>query len=99
MARNIQSELKQNKPFSSREEELVLNIIRTADQLQRGLAQLFSDLGLTGTQYNALRILRGAGEAGLACGEIADRMVTRDPDITRLLDRLDKQGLISRNRE
>lgn len=99
MARNIQSELKQNKPFSSREEELVLNIIRTADQLQRGLAQLFSDLGLTGTQYNALRILRGAGEAGLACGEIADRMVTRDPDITRLLDRLDKQGLISRIRE
>ncbi len=99
MPRNIQSELKQNKPFSSREEELVLNIIRTADQLQRGFSKLFNDLDLTVTKYNALRILRGAGEVGLACGEIGDRMVTRDPDITRLLDRLEKQGLISRSRD
>ncbi len=99
MTRNIQSELKQTKPFSSREEELVLNIIRTADQLQRGFSHLFNDMNLTITKYNALRILRGAGEVGLACGEIGERMVTRDPDITRLMDRLEKQGLISRSRD
>lgn len=99
MTRNIQSELKQNKPFSSREEELALNIIRTADQLQRGFSHFFNDMNLTITKYNALRILRGAGETGLACGEIGERMVTRDPDITRLMDRLEKQGLISRSRD
>jgi DNA-binding MarR family transcriptional regulator len=53
---------------------------------------------LSSTQYNVLRILRGAPQ-GLPCGEIAGRMITRDPDVTRLLDRMEKRGLISRARD
>ena len=66
--------------------------------LSRPLAQVLKSEDLSSTQYNVLRILRGSGE-GLICGEIAERMITRDPDITRLLDRLEKRGLISRCRE
>ncbi|MDB5047606.1 MAG: transcriptional regulator, MarR family [Fibrobacteres bacterium] len=99
MARDIQTELKQRKPFPCREEELMLNIIRTADQLQRRMVELLKTADLSGTQYNVLRILRGAGSEGLACGEISNRMVTRDPDITRLLDRLEKRNLVARSRE
>lgn len=99
MARDIQTEIKQRKPFTCREEELYLNILRTADLLQRRGIEVFRDADLSSTQYNVLRILRGAGAEGLACGEIGERMVTRDPDITRLLDRLEKRGLVSRNRE
>ena len=95
----MQSELKQRKPFTCREEELMLNIMRTADQLQRRLGELLKAADLSATQYNVLRILRGAGGEGLACGEISDRMVTRDPDITRLLDRLEKRNLVARSRE
>ena len=99
MGQNIQAELKQKKPFSCREEELFLNILRTWDQLMRRLADVLKPSDLSATQYNVLRILRGAGPEGLACGEISDRMVTRDPDITRLLDRLEKRGLVARSRE
>jgi DNA-binding MarR family transcriptional regulator len=99
MARDIQSEIKQRKPFACREEELMLNLMRTADQLQRRMAELLKGAELSATQYNVLRILRGAGPEGLACGEISDRMVTRDPDITRLLDRLEKRDLVKRSRE
>ena len=99
MPRDIQSELKQKKPFSCKEEEIFLNIMRTADKLQRRMAELLDESDLSRTQYNVLRILRGAGEVGLACGEISERMVTRDPDITRLLDRMEKRGLVSRKRE
>jgi len=66
--------------------------------LSRPLAQVLKTEDLSATQYNVLRILRGAPE-GLACGEVANRMLTRDPDITRLLDRLEKRGLTSRCRE
>ena len=66
--------------------------------LSRGPAQVLKIEDLSATQYNVLRILRGSPE-GLACGEIASRMITRDPDVTRLLDRLEKRGLISRRRE
>lgn len=99
MGQNIQSELKQRKPFSLREEELFLNILRTSDQLMRRMAEVLKPRDLSATQYNVLRILRGAGSDGLACGEISERMVTRDPDITRLLDRLEKRLLVSRSRE
>jgi DNA-binding MarR family transcriptional regulator len=99
MPRDIQSEIKQRKPFTCREEELTLNIMRTADQLQRRMGELLKTAELSATQYNVLRILRGAGNEGLACGEISERMVTRDPDITRLLDRLEKRSLVSRSRE
>jgi DNA-binding MarR family transcriptional regulator len=99
MGQNIQAELKQKKPFSCREEELFLNILRTSDQLMRRVADVLKPADLSATQYNVPRILRGAVPEGLACGEISDRMVTRDPDITRLLDRLEKRGLVARSRE
>jgi DNA-binding MarR family transcriptional regulator len=80
------------------EEATFLDLLRTTDMLSRGLVRVLKTEDLSATQYNVLRILRGAQE-GLACGEIASRMITRDPDITRLLDRLEKRGLISRCRE
>jgi DNA-binding MarR family transcriptional regulator len=80
------------------EEDAFLDLLRTTDLLSRGPAQVLKAEDLSSTQYNVLRILRGT-PPGLACGEIANRMITRDPDITRLLDRLEKRGLISRCRE
>jgi DNA-binding MarR family transcriptional regulator len=79
------------------EEAAFLDLLRTTDILSRGLVQVLKTEDLSATQYNVLRILRGAPE-GLACGEIASRMITRDPDVTRLLDRLEMRGLISRCR-
>src|SRR5579862_6369860 len=81
------------------EEAAFLDLLRTCDMLSRAPAQFLKSEDLSPTQYNVLRILRGAPPAGLACGEIANRMITRDPDITRLLDRLEKRELISRCRE
>jgi DNA-binding MarR family transcriptional regulator len=83
----------------SLETEAALNIHRTAGQLEAGMAGLLKPCDLSPAQYNVLRILRGAGQSGLACREIGDRMVTRDPDITRLLDRLESRVLIGRSRE
>ena len=80
------------------EEAVFLDLLRTTDMLSRGLVQILKTEDLSSTQYNVLRILRGAPE-GLPCGEIAGRMITRDPDVTRLLDRLERRGLISRSRE
>jgi DNA-binding MarR family transcriptional regulator len=77
---------------------LFVEIQRTADWLARRPAQLLRQHRLSATQYNVLRILRGAPE-GLLCGEIAARMITREPDITRLLDRLEKRGLVGRCRQ
>src|ERR1700730_5162962 len=82
----------------SPEEALFLDLLRTSDMLSRRPAQVLKAEELSSNQYNVLRILRGAPD-GLACGEIANRMITRDPDITRLLDRLEKRSLISRCRE
>ncbi|MDX2152307.1 MAG: MarR family transcriptional regulator [Bryobacteraceae bacterium] len=82
-----------------REEAVLLDLVRTVDLLSRPFVQLFKAEGLSGTQYNVLRILRGARGAGLTCGEIAGRMLTRDPDITRLLDRMEQRGLVARSRE
>ncbi len=80
------------------EEAAFLDLLRTCDRLTRGVVWVLKPADLSPTQYNVLRILRGSKE-GLPCGEIASRMITRDPDITRLLDRLEKRGLISRSRE
>jgi len=80
------------------EEAAFLELARTTDMLSRGLVRVLKPEDLSPTQYNVLRILRGTPE-GLPCGEIAARMITRDPDVTRLLDRLEKRGLISRCRE
>ncbi len=73
-------------------------VLRAANLLQAGASDLLRAHGLTHNQYNVLRILRGAGEDGLTCGQIGDRMLNRDPDITRLLDRLEKAGLAVRHR-
>jgi DNA-binding MarR family transcriptional regulator len=86
----------QTKP--SLEEAVFLDLLRTSDVLSRRIAYQLKDVDLSSNQYNVLRILRGAPE-GLPCGEIGTRMITRDPDITRLLDRLEKRELISRCRE
>ena len=89
---------KSRRRVSSPEEAAFLDLLRTTDMLSRGLVQVLKAEDLSSTQYNVLRILRGAPE-GLPCGEIASRMITRDPDVTRLLDRLEKRQLISRCRE
>jgi DNA-binding MarR family transcriptional regulator len=99
VAKGIQAEIKQSKPFSSLEEEAFVALIRTADRLAGHVAGALKPYELSPTQYNALRILRGAGEKGLACSEIGERMINRDPDITRLLDRLERRGLVQRRRE
>jgi len=94
----LQAELKQKIPFTSREQEAYLSLLRTADALQTRVESWLRKFGLTGTQYNALRILRGAGPEGLPCREIGGRMITHDPDITRLLNRLEGRGFVERTR-
>jgi DNA-binding MarR family transcriptional regulator len=95
----ILAELKQSRPFASLEAEAAVNLLRTADAVERGLTAALKPHGLSPEQYNVLRILRGAGQEGLPCGEIAARMITRDPDMTRLLDRMEGRGLIGRSRD
>ena len=91
-------EIKMTKPFSLLEEEASLSIVRTADVVFQRMAEMLRPFDVSSSQYNVLRILRGAREP-LACGQIAERMVSRDPDITRLLDRMETRGLISRARD
>ena len=91
-------ELHQTKPFAHVEEELYLSLIRTADMLTRHASRVLKEVGISHAQYNVMRILRGAGAEGLPCGEISMRLITRDPDVTRLLDRLATRGLVERGR-
>lgn len=95
---SLQAEIKQNRPFTSPQEEVLLSIVWTASLLTYSTAEALKPYGLTPTQYNVLRILRGAGASGLPCGAIAERMITRDSDITRLLDRLGALKLVERGR-
>ena len=99
MTAKLQNEIKQQKPFPSLEGEAYLNLLRTADALARDMEEILKPAGLSGTQYNVLRILRGVGEQGLCCRDVAERMITRDPDITRLLDRMERRGLLARSRD
>jgi MarR family transcriptional regulator, organic hydroperoxide resistance regulator len=94
----LQAELRQTKSFDSLHAEAILNIVRTSAQLQHALRLQLKAYGITETQYNSLRILRGAGSSGLTCAEIAERLVSQDPDITRLVERLQRQGLVRRAR-
>ncbi len=94
----IQKELRQGKPFRSRRQEGNLALLRTADLLRRAGERLVQPHGITGQQYNVLRILRGAGSEGLPTLEIAERMIEQSPGITRLLDRLDAKKLVRRER-
>ncbi len=99
MTGKLQAEQKQPRRLRIPEEEAFLNLLRAAESLMGGVAAVLKPADLSPTQYNVLRILRGAGPAGLACSEIAARMVTRDPDITRLVDRLERRRLITRARD
>jgi DNA-binding MarR family transcriptional regulator len=96
--RTLQEELKQRKPFQSLEEEAFLNIARTYAVLEHALAQALKPYDITPTQYNVLRILRGAGAEGLCRNEVGERLVRRVPDVTRLLDRMEEMGLVDRVR-
>jgi len=79
--------------------QVFLCVMKTADAFARGAEAVLKPAGLSGTQYNVLRILRGAGEQGLACSQVGERLISRDPDITRLLDRMESRGWIARTRE
>jgi len=94
----LKEEIRQTKAIRLLEEEASLNIVRTADVLMAKVMEVLKPYGLSATQYNVLRILRGAGAAGATCKDVASRMLTRDPDITRLMDRLEKRGLLTRDR-
>ena len=98
MSPSLKDEIKQQRPFGSLEQEALLSIERTAAVLGHAIAEALRPHGITPTQYNALRILRGAGEKGLCRHEVRDRLVAQVPDVTRLLDRLEEAGLISRAR-
>lgn len=99
MLSRLKKELGQTKPFSSPHEAVFLGIQKIADWQQGEFNDLFKAKGLTGSQYNVLRILRGAGKDGLSCGKIGERMINRESDITRMLDRLEAGGLITRKRK
>ena len=95
----LQDEIKQTKPFASLEQEAMLSIERTAALLGHQLEQALKPFGVTPTQYNVLRILRGAGERGLCRSEVRERLIAQVPDVTRLLDRLEETKLIERERD
>ena len=98
MSRKLQQDIKQTKPFATVETEVYLTLTRLCEELSEPVSRLLKSAELSQPQYNVLRILRGAGEDGLACREIAARMVHRVPDVTRLLDRLEARSLITRER-
>ncbi len=99
MVGELQRQLSQRKPFDSPEAEAFLNVLRTAAVLTRGLTEVLRPHELSQPQYNVLRILRGAGPAGVPSMVVGERMVARDPDVTRLLDRLETRGLVARARD
>ncbi len=94
----LEEELQQTRPFRSSSQEAALGLFRTADIIRRELASVLEPRGVTQQQYNVLRILRGAGAEGLHTLTIAERMVERTPGITRLIDRLEKKGVVERQR-
>lgn len=104
MSGKLLREIHKVRPFDCVEQEVFLNIIRTADHLARAFEELLKPCNLSATQYNVLRILRGMNQThetcnGIPCKTIGEHMITRDPDITRLLDRLETRGLITRQRD
>jgi DNA-binding MarR family transcriptional regulator len=99
MPTTLREELQQRKPFTSLEQEALLSVVRTSAMLIDAFERMLKPHGITGTQYNVLRILRGAGPGGLCRNDVRDRMLTRMPDVTRLLDRMEESGLIDRTRE
>ncbi len=96
--KTIQEEIKQTRPFPTLEEEAIVSLARTAAVVETASTDLMKNYGLTVTLYNVLRILRGAGPGGLCRYEVRDRLITPEPDVTRLLDRLEKGGYVMRER-
>ena len=97
-AKHLETDIKQTKPFTSASQEAALSILYTADALRRHYTEVMAPFGVTGQQYNVLRIVRGAGEGGIPSQNIAERMIERSPGMTRLLDRLEEKGLVARRR-
>jgi DNA-binding MarR family transcriptional regulator len=98
---SLQDELKKRRPFDLPEQEVYLNLLRTAGAHSAAFERMFRVEGLSGSTYNLLRILRGAadgGQPGLPCCEVSSRLVTQVPDMTRLVDRLEEAGLVTRSR-
>jgi MarR family transcriptional regulator, organic hydroperoxide resistance regulator len=99
MASRLQTELKQTKPFPRRSSEALLSVLRTAALLEHQLNEVFRPYGITELQYNVLRILRGAGPDGRCGREISERLVSKVPDVSRLLDRMESMQLLRRERD
>jgi DNA-binding MarR family transcriptional regulator len=99
MTPTLREDLRQTKPFTTIYEEAYLNVARTWARMDDAVEDLLKEHGISGTQYNVLRILRGAEPDGLCRNELRDRMITRMPDMTRLLDRMEEAGLVTRSRE
>lgn len=95
----LQDEIRQTRPFRSAEQEAAIAVARTAALLEHSVAEVLKPFGLTPTQFNALRILRGADPEGLCRNDVGARMVAIVPDVTRLLDRLEQMGFVTRQRE
>ena len=99
MSPTLKEDIRQKKAFTSLQNEAFLNVLRTSSALTDDLDELLRPYGITTTQYNVLRILRGSGADGLCRNELRDRMLTRMPDMTRLLDRMEESGWVTRARE
>jgi DNA-binding MarR family transcriptional regulator len=99
MPSRLQAELKQTKPFARRSSEALLSVLRTAALLEHQINEALRPFGITELQYNVLRILRGAGPEGLCGREIAERLVSKVPDVSRLLDRMEGMQLLRRERD
>ena len=99
MPRTLRDDIQQTKPFASLHQEALLNLMRTSATIIDALEDVLRPHGIGATQYNVLRILRGAGSTGLCRNELRDRMLTRMPDVTRLLDRMEEAGLVARARD
>ena len=95
----LKQEIAQQKPFTSAAEEALLNLLRTSDAVLREMHLLIKPWGVTSTQYNVLRILRGAHPEALTCSAVGERMITADPDVTRLLARLKSLKLVLQHRD
>jgi len=99
MTRHLQDEIKQTRPFDHPADEALLSILRTATVLEHASNELLRPFGITMTQYNVLRILRGAGARGLCGREVGERLISRVPDVSRLLDRMADMELIVKERD
>jgi len=97
--RHLHAELQQTKPFPSLEEEVHVQILYTAQVFAWVVTEALKPAGISQSQFNVLRILRGAKPDAIPAGKIAERMVNRDPDLTRLLDRLEAAGLVEKSRD